>query len=427
MFRDILRARRGRLVAALLALVTGLSLMPGLSGVARADGPPLDPGPVKILLTGDSITQGFDGDYTWRYRLWQEFRRQGVPVDFVGSRTLPFVAKGYATSTYLDPGFDSDHFAIGGVLLESLAQLIGAEASQQKPDVVFLEAGVNDLRLHHDPNRTAAALRAWISNLRAVRPQVRIIVSTVLEARDRHVRRLPSLIGRYNQLLRGVAAEQSTAESPITVADTSNGWSLRRDTYADIHPNPTGETLIAQRVAEAMQQVGILPGTPQVYRSVVWARNLVPSVVVRRGRAVVTWDGQSLSSARLLVRRQGGPGTVLRKTFHRGRFTTGPLVAGARYEFRLKAFRGRMTSPWGPVTRLVAPRLAPVGRLAVRAHRVTWSKVHGARAYRVQYLVAGHWRTRAVRRNHLDVRVQEVRVVAVNAFCSSLPATATRH
>lgn len=32
------------------------------------------PNPCKILIVGDSITQGHEGDHTWRYRLWQWLR-----------------------------------------------------------------------------------------------------------------------------------------------------------------------------------------------------------------------------------------------------------------------------------------------------------------------------------------------------------------
>ena len=37
------------------------------------------------MVVGDSISHGFEGDYTWRYRLWQWFQSNNVAVDFVGS------------------------------------------------------------------------------------------------------------------------------------------------------------------------------------------------------------------------------------------------------------------------------------------------------------------------------------------------------
>src|SRR5699024_10288110 len=62
----------------------------GAAGATEDSARPTRPaGPVRIMLGGDSITHQFSGDYTWRWRLWREFRRQGVPVDFVGVRSYP--------------------------------------------------------------------------------------------------------------------------------------------------------------------------------------------------------------------------------------------------------------------------------------------------------------------------------------------------
>ena len=40
--------------------------------------------PLRVLVVGDSITHCNEGDYTWRYRIWQWFKNQDVSVDFVG-------------------------------------------------------------------------------------------------------------------------------------------------------------------------------------------------------------------------------------------------------------------------------------------------------------------------------------------------------
>jgi hypothetical protein len=41
-------------------------------------------GTISIMVVGDSISQGFEGDWTWRYRLWEWFQTEGVAVNFVG-------------------------------------------------------------------------------------------------------------------------------------------------------------------------------------------------------------------------------------------------------------------------------------------------------------------------------------------------------
>jgi hypothetical protein len=140
-------------------LIRALSvvLLLGLTvGVAPANA--AEPGPLRVLLTGDSLVQGFHGDYTWRYRLYKELVRQGVSVNFVGSLSQPIVKPGYASAQYLDPNFDRDHFAIGGTTLRLLMAKIGAEVSSQQPDIIVLGGGINDLRNGASPEEVDSRL-----------------------------------------------------------------------------------------------------------------------------------------------------------------------------------------------------------------------------------------------------------------------------
>ncbi|WP_010692460.1 lipase [Saccharopolyspora spinosa] len=43
--------------------------------------------PLKVMVVDDSLSQGYEGDWTWRYRLWQWFSSQHINVDFVGPDT----------------------------------------------------------------------------------------------------------------------------------------------------------------------------------------------------------------------------------------------------------------------------------------------------------------------------------------------------
>jgi hypothetical protein len=47
----------------------------------------LRPEAVSVMVVGDSISQGGEGDWTWRYRLWEWLKSQEIVVDFVG----PFI------------------------------------------------------------------------------------------------------------------------------------------------------------------------------------------------------------------------------------------------------------------------------------------------------------------------------------------------
>src|SRR5262245_42446727 len=97
------QGRRGVVRAFLSVLLLAvLAEVPAGSTPARAADP------VRILLVGDSMTQGSSGDWTWRYRLWQHLSEHGVSFDLVGPRTdlWEYVEAHDGSQAYIDPNFD---------------------------------------------------------------------------------------------------------------------------------------------------------------------------------------------------------------------------------------------------------------------------------------------------------------------------------
>jgi len=340
-----------RTLSALAATATlAAGIVTGAAPATATDPGGAAPGPVRIMLAGDSITQGFDGDFTWRFRLFEEFVRQAVPVDFVGPRQYPYGGH----DLYLESGWDSDHDALGGSTLAGNVGSIGADVATYQPDVLVAEYGTNDLvGAGATAEELLASWRAYVANARAARPGLTIVLGEVAtpkaKARD-----------AANAGLHALAAELTTAESPVVVADLdSPDWDASRDTRDLVHPNPTGETVIAQKMAEALAGLGVLPGVPAVARTgVAWTPPLDP-VVHRHGRRlVIDW-----ARARKLYRvhavtvrvtslRTGRSSTrsFARRPTH---LVTAPLRAG-RYRVVIRGSRGTTTSRWGvPVVRRV--------------------------------------------------------------------------
>jgi lysophospholipase L1-like esterase len=405
---------------ALLALLGAVSLVLVAPPPVHAIG-----GPLRVLITGDSITQGRNDEYTWRYRLAKEFQRQGVPVDFVGSYTNPWVDPGYRSSRYLDPHFDHDHFAKAGWQVRNMVSSIGAEVRKQQPDVIVMAAGTLDFRRHDDDPATETALRAWIAAVQSAKPDTRIILSPVLSVDSKGAAGYNPRIARYDADLPGIAAELSTLLSPITVAATTQGWDPRRMTYDGIHPTPSAETLIEQRIAEEFQRVGLLPQAPQAHRSVAWSPKHVPNVRIVGTRATVSWSKQAVTGGRIWVHQLG------HKARASGWYATGKhdvtVVGGATYEFRLQVRRLRMTSTWGPIRKVVAP--AAPARVRIGKSVVQWTKGRGATSYSVQIRKIGskHWTTRHTTGLKLAAtRVAAVKVRSVNSSGDSLWREARR-
>jgi hypothetical protein len=412
-----------RVAAALAATLLAGLLVP--STPAHAATPPL-----RILLEGDSITQGFDGDFTWRYRFYKELTRQHVSFDFVGSKHLPYVEPGYSTSQYADPHFDSDHFAQVSTTLLMHSYEVYDEVLKDHPDVIVVGLGVNDLRNGRTPEVTQGWLERYIAQARQADPTIRIIVSPVLDATDVNRPWLPSHIMEFRALEAQSVARLSTPESPITLADTNRGWSVPAYTYDNLHPTPTGETLIAQRISEVFHRLGYLPQAPAIFRTTAWTRSARVSATTSARKVTLSWDNQALTGVRLWMRRVGAKPRVLAGIRRGGRFTTPRLVRGARYEFRIQMVRARESTPYGPITTIRVPRsLAPpaVAQVHVTATGITWTRSQGATGYVVTYHRSAGTKAVVKKVHGLSLKVTGVSsasVRAVNKHGKSVARTA---
>src|SRR5260221_13187745 len=62
-------------------------------------------GSVRIMIVGDSISEGSSGDYTWQYRLYEDLRADGVSPQMVGPYNWLFnnVTNVDGDCSYADP------------------------------------------------------------------------------------------------------------------------------------------------------------------------------------------------------------------------------------------------------------------------------------------------------------------------------------
>lgn len=220
---------------------------------------------LKILVCGDSITQGADGDFTWRYRLWEWFRQQQEDentettttmtttttptLHFVGpyTGTLPAgvadaidLADPQTNGTYhpaVDPAFypgggssgsggNSAHFAVYGRPAWLDVDLIAAQVAAARPDVVVLHLGFNDIGWWaQTAAELLASIRALVDNARLGRPDMRILIADVshrvlVPGRED----IPRTTDAYNALLRKSVVGWSTEQSPVWVVKVSEDY-----------------------------------------------------------------------------------------------------------------------------------------------------------------------------------------------------------
>ncbi|MEO3813664.1 SGNH/GDSL hydrolase family protein [Sphaerisporangium sp. B11E5] len=223
----------------------------------------------RIMIVGDSISHGAEGDQTWRHRLSEHLGERDVVVRFVGPWTgtcvLPEPAAGelaqFASGVHTRPGRyprgggfgDGLHYARWGRTLNEAKTGIAGAVASCRPDHLMVALGFNDLAWGvSGPAGLLADLETFVRRARQARPRLRFLVADV-------VRRTPlaahphlgALITAYNRALPAAFAAMSTPDSPITPVCLSRLYDPYSDAYDGLHPNPIGELKIAGAFAEA--------------------------------------------------------------------------------------------------------------------------------------------------------------------------------
>lgn len=321
---------------------------------ADTDGPAA---PTRILIVGDSITQGStrnspSGGYSWRYFLWK--RIADGAADFVGNKTGPsrdMDQSHQSPQHYADPDFDHHHAAIAGATLAAPNPTvgyhpIGSLVRTYRPDVIVALWATNDLRRGASPEEVIAEYTRWLLRARAQRPDVDVVIG-----------RLPWTwthpnIARFNALLPAFAATYSTARSRIVLAEMAVPYAPD-DTYDNLHPHRTGEEKIAAMMASSLQALGLDVEADPILPGNVFAparAPMTPSLVaVRRGAQVlVRWNARARTTSYTL--RCAGKD----RTYRDGRTSTVLSIATSA-ACRVRASNYAGSSPWSAAVPVAAP------------------------------------------------------------------------
>lgn len=236
---------------ALAALAVALGTITVAPVAAHADDPQ------RILIVGDSVTQGRAGEYTWRYFLWKTL--EGQSVDFVGSSTGVFKDWDWnynGSDAYADPDFDQGHAAVYGGTIQHDGHWLQAwpiqdEIAQHNPDVVTSMWALNDLgNEEQSVDDVIGFYRAWFARARAAKPTVDFVVSELPQTWL-----LDGRVTEFNAKLRTLADDLRTDSSQIIVARVDEF--TQNDTREGVHPNESGERKIAAAMADALAQVKV--------------------------------------------------------------------------------------------------------------------------------------------------------------------------
>ena len=194
---------------------------------------------------------------SYRYWLWNSLADAGYTANFVGT------GSGVADGPPLFPGFDSDNEGHSGfsaadlrAMLESPGWKNFALQPQNKPDIVLLQIGNNDVEDGQANTTTRKVIGKIIDDLRAVNTQVTILLAQITPEAGLSVSGL-------NRLLPALAKSKNTPKSRVILVNQGERLSNpAADTYDGVHPNETGEKIIAGKWLAALEPLLPAPKRP---------------------------------------------------------------------------------------------------------------------------------------------------------------------
>ena len=324
----------------------------------------------RIMIVGDSITEGSAGDYTWQFRLYEHLRADGISPRMVGPYSSLYnnVTNAEGDQSYADPRFERANDARWGLTLFREKDAIGGNVATYRPDYLLVLLGLDDISWYGLSQPVMASnLAGFIAAARAARPGIRIVLGLIPP--NIHEQTNPALaanIASYNHTIALTAGQLSTKASPIAVAADGAQINVAADLWDGTHPNANGEIKIAAAFADVLaSRFGL--GTP--YRTpypVLPTGPLTPPRLTvtpsaTAHQAKLSWTlSPGAESYYIYLKDQTQAATEwtrlpLPLTPAHDPFTAGLLTSGDTYAFKVQACKGHDCGAFSNPVSVTAP------------------------------------------------------------------------
>jgi hypothetical protein len=327
-------------------------------------------GSPRIMIVGDSITQGSSGDYTWQYRLYEHLRADGVSPQIVGPYNWLFnnVTNVQGDCSYADPKFEHANDAMWGMTLFSEKDVIGSKVATYRPNYLLVLLGLDDIFWYGvSQSDMAANLASFIAAARAARPHIRIVLGLIPPDADQQTDpTFAANVADYNDTISSTASQLSTAASPIAVAQDGTDINVAADLWDGTHPNANGEIKIAAGFADVLaSQFHLGRAYPTPFPVLPTGPLTHPQLTVRpsstAGQAVLSWTPAPGAEGYYVYLKDVTLGeTAFTKlpwplSPTQNPWTAGLLVTGDTYAFELQACKGADCGAFSNVASVTAP------------------------------------------------------------------------
>ncbi|KAH8586344.1 hypothetical protein B0O99DRAFT_702959 [Bisporella sp. PMI_857] len=204
---------------------------------------------LRIMVLGASITWGAGSSDLngFRYALRSALVAGGNPVDMVGS---------------VNNGNMGDNQVEGwpGAIISDLSEKAD-NTLPQRPNVVIIQCGSNDMSRNIDPPGAAARMGALVDKILAVVPETLILVTGLMPMSNNMANDLS--VNIYNPGLRAMVNEKSEEGKNVWFVDMNDGYITLSDLADGLHPSDGGFLKMARLYYDALVNLGDYIKPPQ--------------------------------------------------------------------------------------------------------------------------------------------------------------------
>jgi lysophospholipase L1-like esterase len=359
----------------LLAALAGVEARP--AEAAANSGTPCPPvagqptgGSPSIMVVGDSISQGSAGDFTWRYRLYENFVADGLHPQMVGPYNWLFdnVSSTQGSCAYADPVFENAHDATWGQTMGYEVGTIQSEAAASQPRYMLVLLGINDLAFGlSSVSGLESNLQQFVANARTGDPNVQIVIGDLLPKAN-EAASLSAEVAQYNSDLPGLATQMSTAQSRVVIADDASAINPATDLWDGTHPNAQGDMKIAAGFAAALSSdFGLGSPFPTPLPAVPTGPQTPPQLSLTPGNGTIklSWTGSPGATGYVVfvnnLSSGSGWGQLPYPLTLADSPWTGGFEPGATYQVKLQADKGSADGVFSNVATATVTGVTPTG------------------------------------------------------------------
>jgi lysophospholipase L1-like esterase len=211
----------------------------------------------NILCLGNSITNGTDQYNSYRRSLWQLLHKNNYNFDLVGSWSSHHMG-----GQVPNPDFDMDHDGHSGWTATDVLNPpdwdkqrgnIHQWLEAYSPDIVLMELGTNEVFQCVTVADALKNISAVIDSLRKNNERVKIFLAQIPPLGERwgpkklcgNDTAYKERVIAFNKGIKDFAIKKNTAASRVIIVDQYTGVDPAKNMYDDIHPNDSGEKIMA--------------------------------------------------------------------------------------------------------------------------------------------------------------------------------------